>query len=156
MKHWSVYTGSDLWISLILMIFSGYVIHGALDLGVGTPREPGSGFMFLGTATLLGLLAIALFFRATLGRRQAAGSAERTHGWRILVVVAANFAYIFLMTPVGYVLCTFAFLFLLFQIYEKGSWIGAVAWSAATSVLSYLLFSTLLQVNLPQGLLRLG
>ena len=116
MKGWLANKGSDLWISLILMIFSGYVIHGAFDLGIGTPQDPGSGFMFLGTATLLGLLAIVLFLQTALSRRVAAGSGEKTHGWRIVAVVAANFAYIFLMTPVGYILCTFAFLCLLFQI----------------------------------------
>ena len=68
MINWIVKKGADLWTGLFLMIFSGAVIHEALDLEVGTPTNPGSGFMIFGTAVVLGVLALLQFLKALLSR----------------------------------------------------------------------------------------
>jgi putative tricarboxylic transport membrane protein len=136
------------------MIFSGLVIHEAFELEVGTPVKPGSGFMLFGTAAVLGVLALLQFLRALLSRDQLAQQKpEKIHLWRIVAVISANVLYIVLLEQVGYLLCTFLLLCFLFQAYEKGKWASAIGGAAATSLLTYVIFSRLLQLNLPKGLI---
>ena len=158
MITWLAKKGADLWTGLFLMIFSGAVIHEALDLDVGTPASPGSGFMLFGTAVVLGVLALFQVLKALLSRPQAEERtekrAEEIHLWRVVGVIGANILYIVLLEQVGFLLCTFLLLSYLFQAYEKGKWVWAIAGAAATSLLTYVIFSRLLQLNLPKGLLQ--
>ena len=154
MKGWIANKGADLWTGLFLMIFSGTVINEALNLDVGTPTKPGSGFMIFGTAVVLGVLALLQFLKALLSHDQLAEQEPETiHLWRIVAVIGANVLYIVLLEQVGYLLCTFLLLCFLFQAYEKGKWASAIGGAAATSLLTYVIFSRLLQLNLPKGLI---
>ena len=154
MKGWIANKGSDLWAGLFLMIFSGAVINEALNLDVGTPAKPGSGFMIFGTAVVLGVLALLQFFKSLLSRDQNMGQeTEKIHLWRIVAVIGANVLYIVLLEQAGYLVCTFLLLCFLFQAYEKGKWASAIGGAAATSLLTYVIFSRLLQLNLPKGLI---
>src|SRR5512140_1733216 len=101
MINWMRKKGADLWTGLFLMIFSGAVIHEALDLEVGTPANPGSGFMIFGAAVVLGVLALLQFIKTLLGRTQTEEASDKVHLWRIIAVVGANVLYIVLLEPVG-------------------------------------------------------
>jgi putative tricarboxylic transport membrane protein len=153
MINWIVKRGTDLWTGLFLMIFSGAVVHEALNLGLGTPHNPGSGFMIFGVAVVLGVFALLQVLKTLLSRVQEEQAPERVHLWRIVAVVGANILYIVLLESAGYLLCTFLLLSFLFQVYEKGKWAWAIGGAAATSVLTYVIFSRLLQLNLPKGLI---
>ena len=154
MKRWVAKRDSNFWTGLFLMILSVAVISEAFELEIGTPSSPGSGFMIFGTALVLGLLALHLFIRSILSReRKAEKSSEKIHYWRIVSVIGANIIYIFLLQPVGYLLCTFLLLCFLFQVQEKGKCFSAVWGAALTSSVSYLVFSRMLQLNLPKGLM---
>jgi putative tricarboxylic transport membrane protein len=154
MITWIAKKGADLWTGLFLMIFSGAVIREALELDVGTPANPGSGFMLFGAATVLGCLALLQFLRALFHRAPRAEQArEKINLWRIIAVIGANILYIVMLEPVGFLICTFLLLILLFQVYEKGKWVWAIGGAAATSLIAYGVFSRLLQLNLPKGLL---
>jgi putative tricarboxylic transport membrane protein len=154
MKGWIAKKDANLWTSLFLMIFSGAVISEAFQLEIGTPNNPGSGFMIFGTASVLGLLALHQFIKSLLSqKRKSEQDSEKINRGRIVSVILANIIYIFLLQPVGYLLCTFLLLSFLFQIQEKGKWVSAVGGAALTSFLSYLVFSRILQLNLPRGLL---
>jgi len=154
MISWLVKKGADLWTGLFLIIFSGAVIHEALDLEVGTPANPGSGFMIFGAALVLGVLALLQFFKTLLVREQTEQSPEKVHLWRIVAVIGVNVLYIVLLEPIGFILCTFLLLSFLFQVNEKGKWRWAIGGAAATSLITYVIFSRLLQLNLPKGLIQ--
>jgi len=68
-------------------------------------------------------------------------------------VIAANVLYIVILEKVGFLLCTFLLLSFLFQVYEKGKWVYAIGGAAATTVLTYGVFSRILQLSLPKGLI---
>jgi putative tricarboxylic transport membrane protein len=153
MKKWLAQTGIDLWTGLFLMVFSGAVINEALNLELGTPQNPGSGFMIFGAAVVLGILALLQFFRSLLVRERLERDREPVHLWRIIAVIGANILYIAMLERIGYLLCTFLLLCFLFQVYKKGRWALAVGGAAATSFLTYAVFSRLLQLNLPKGAL---
>jgi len=154
MKERGLRRDGNLWTSLFLMVFSGALISGAFDLEIGTPHNPGSGFMIFGTAGVLGILALHLFVKSLLSReRKAEKDPEPIHRGRIVSVIAANIIYILILQPLGYLLSTFLLMGFLFQVHGKGRWLSSVWGSALTSVVSYLVFSKMLQLNLPRGLI---
>jgi putative tricarboxylic transport membrane protein len=153
-KEWIARRDADLWTGLFLMILSGAIIREAVDLEVGAPHNPGSGFMIFGAACVLGLLALRQFIQSLHSKgHKAEGASEATHWKRIVLVILANIIYIFLLQPVGYLLSTFLLMGFLFQVHEKGRWFSAVWGAALTSFSSYLVFSRILQLNLPRGLI---
>jgi hypothetical protein len=154
MNSWIVKKDADFWTGLLLMIFSGAVINEAFNLEIGTPRHPGSGFMILGAAAALGILALLQFLKSLLFRQRPGQAPEKIHTRRIISVIAANMIYIAALESMGYLLCTFGLLCFLFQVYEKRKWGSIVGGAAATSFLTYVVFSRLLQLNLPKGLIR--
>jgi putative tricarboxylic transport membrane protein len=100
------------------------------------------------------VMASVQFTKSLLIREQKTEeSREKIHLGRIVSVIAANAIYIAVLERIGYIICTFILLCFLLQVYEKGSWVWAVAGAAATSVLTYLTFAKLLQLNLPKGLI---
>ena len=152
-KGWIAKQNADFWTGLFLMTFSAAVISEAIQLEIGTPKSPGSGFMIFGAAGVLGLLALRQFIKSLHFQGREARQASGAMRWRRVVsVILANIIYIFLLQPLGYLLCTFLLLCFLFQVHEKGRWVSAVGGAALTSFLSYLVFSRMLQLHLPRGL----
>jgi putative tricarboxylic transport membrane protein len=153
-KGWIAKKDADLWTGLFLIIFSGAVVSEAVQLEIGTPQSPGSGFMIFGAASVLGLLALRQFIKSLYSKGREAGRAsEGIHWKRIVLVILANILYIFLLQTVGYLLCTFLLMGFLFQVHEERRWFSAVWGAALTSFLSYLVFSRMLQLHLPRGLI---
>ncbi len=154
-KGWTARRGADFWTALVLIIFSGAVIREALDLDVGTPANPGSGFMIFGTAAVLGVMASVQWVKSLrTGDHPAGEPREKVHLGRIAAVITANALYIALLDRVGYLASTFVLLYFLLQVQEgRGRRIRAAAGAAATSVATYLIFAKLLQLNLPKGLI---
>ena len=154
LKGWVGEKDANLWVGLFLMIFSGAVVSEAIELEVGTPNNPGSGFMIFGSGCILGLLALHQFIRSLRSRKSGSGpAAEKIHWGRIVAVIVTNILYISLLQLLGYLVCTFLLLSFLFQVLERGRWISRVIGSALTSFLTYMLFAKLLQLNLPKGVI---
>jgi putative tricarboxylic transport membrane protein len=152
MKEWLARRDANVWVSLFLMILAGAVASEAYRLEIGTPTEPGSGFMIFGASTLLGLLSLHLFIKSLLSREDPSKkTSEKIHRRRIIWVIAANVVYIYLLHPVGYLICTFVLLCFVFQIIERGRWASSLGGAALTSVGTYVVFAKLLQLNLPRG-----
>jgi putative tricarboxylic transport membrane protein len=152
-KAWITKRGANLWVNLFLMILSAAVISEALELEVGTPNNPGSGFMIFGAAMVLGLLALHQVIKSLRFYKPRSESEERIHWARILAVILANVLYICLFQPVGYLVCTFLFLWFLFQVIERGHWFQRLTGAALTSFITYILFARVLQLNLPRGVI---
>ena len=154
MKAWLRRIGADFWSSLFLLLLSGAVINEAFNLELGTPRNPGSGFMIFGAAAALGLFAMRQFVVSLLAvGRPKASATDPIHWGRIVCVVLAVLSYILLLEPVGYLLCTFFLLAFLFQILEPGHWVARAFGAALTSLLSYTVFAKAMQLSLPKGLI---
>jgi putative tricarboxylic transport membrane protein len=144
----------DVWSSLFLMVLAGFVIREALELEIGTPTNPGSGFMIFGVAVALGLLALyqcAKAFAALTGASESA--TERIRWGRILATISAIVFYILALRSVGYLVCTFLLLSFLFQVLERGHWATRTIGAATTSFATYFIFAKMLQLNLPRGLI---
>ena len=154
MKAWLKSTGAEFWSSLVLLLLSVAVINEAFNLELGTPRNPGSGFMISGAAAALGLFALRQFIASLfLPAHVKASSGDPIHWGRIVCVILAVLAYILLLEPVGFLLCTFLLLAFLFQVLEPGHWVTRTIGAAFTSALTYALFAKALKLSLPKGLI---
>ena len=102
LKGWTAEKDPNLWASLFLMILSVAVISEALELEVGSPGNPGSGFMIFGAAAVLGLLALHQFVKSLgLRKPKSEAASERIHWVRMVAVIVANVLYIYLLQPIG-------------------------------------------------------
>lgn len=154
MKPWLRRTGTDFWSNLFLILLSGAVIHEAFNLELGTPRNPGSGFMIFGAAAALGLFALRQFIAAVFSPASPRNTAGTPIHWgRVVSVILAVLGYILLLEPVGYLLCTFLLLCFLFQVLETGQWVTRTIVAGVTSVVTYAVFAKALKLSLPKGLM---
>lgn len=126
----------------------------AFRYDLGDFASPGTGFM-----PLLAGLAIVFFsflglVHGTLRRKQGVGWKPSLRGLRwekSLVVVAALFAYILLLTPLGFSLCTALFIGFLLRTVKPQKWPVVAAGSVLTSLGSYAVFELWLKAQLPKG-----
>lgn len=126
----------------------------ASRLGIGTPTEPGSGFLPLGTGILLA--AVSLFgIRVDLNNfvKDKSVLFVVDSGKRILTIVISVFVYAFMLSRLGYLISTFLLMFVLFALAGKRKWVMAVLKSVVVTFITYLLFEKWLACRLPQGLL---
>ncbi|HEX2966375.1 MAG TPA: tripartite tricarboxylate transporter TctB family protein [Syntrophorhabdaceae bacterium] len=126
----------------------------ASRLGIGTPTEPGSGFLPLGTGILLA--AVSLFgIRVDLNNfvKDKSVLFVVDSGKRILTIVISVFVYAFMLSRLGYLISAFLLMFVLFALAGKRKWVMAVLKSVVVTFITYLLFEKWLACRLPQGLL---
>jgi putative tricarboxylic transport membrane protein len=154
LKEWFLKKDANLWASVILVLFALSVSIEAYRLEIGTPSNPGSGFLIFGASTVLGILALHQLIKSIRDReRRIPEDVPRTYGRRVLAVLVILAVYIFLLAPVGYLICSFLLLCFLFRVLEKGKWVYTLRDAFLTSVISYVIFALLLQLQLPKGLL---
>ncbi|MCI2255713.1 tripartite tricarboxylate transporter TctB family protein [Domibacillus sp. PGB-M46] len=102
----------------------------------------------IGLGILLILLSIKLFIEAVKSKQEARGG-EKPDYKRFFIIFAAAILYIVLLEPLGYVITTFLFLLIGFQVLERGGWLKSIVIAAAFSFGVYYIFVGLLQGSLP-------
>ena len=123
---------------------------GAVKLSVGVPTEPKPGFFpFIDGIILIGLSLLFLFqaWRGRAGNRQAFGRIKGP-----VVVVLTLVLYVATLEPVGYVITTAILSSVVLYMLETKPRV-LVPVSLGLALVSYLLFSRLLGITLPPGLL---
>lgn len=128
----------------------------SLKYGFGSLSEPGVGFITFFAGAILAVLSLLLFCSSFRKKEKPADLRELWAGLDVkkaLYVLLLLVVYTVSLRPVGFPLCTFILLFLLFRV--KGSygiWATLFASLFVTAV-SYLVFQVWLQVQLPRGIL---
>ncbi len=137
---------------LVISVFVGIT---SVRLGIGTLRNPGSGFILFGTSILLAIAAAVLFGTGFLKKYRAARPADVWKGrnWgKNIIVIAALIAYCLTLRMLGYVFATFGLMLVMFSLGKMKPW--AIILSALVTVLfSYCLFGYFLKTPLPRGIL---
>lgn len=146
--------------SLFWLLLSIYVCIESLRLGIGTFHNPGMGFFAFCTSGLLGILSLILFLQTFLKKGEA--KIEPLFSgmlWkRVLLVLIALVIYSKLMPLIGYLISTFSLMTLLFWILEPGRmrwFLWSLVISFLTTIISYYIFSILLNCQFPMGLFGL-
>ncbi|WP_059173825.1 tripartite tricarboxylate transporter TctB family protein [Bacillus sp. FJAT-27445] len=97
---------------------------------------------------LLIILSIRLFYEA-YKRKNSEKNQEKIHYKPFLIIFAATIIYALSLETVGYVITTFVFLFVCFQVMERSKWVVSLFISAVFSGAVYFLFVEVLKGTLP-------
>ncbi|MEK0291688.1 tripartite tricarboxylate transporter TctB family protein [Caldifermentibacillus hisashii] len=101
----------------------------------------------------LGILLIILSFRLlyeTFKYKDSRSQKEKFEYKRFVLIFISAIIYIFLLEKIGYIISTFIFLIITFQIMERGKWLYSMLISAAFSFGVYFLYVELLGGVLPR------
>lgn len=143
----------DLYASAFLTALAAAAAVGAYRLGVGDIHTPGSGFLPLATAVLLGLMALGQLARQLLAAT--GGGPERTTfalgRWAtVATVLGALAGFGVVLDRAGFVPSAFLMLAVLFGVVAGTRWWVALLAAALIAGLARLVFSAL-GMQLPEG-----
>ncbi len=143
--------------SMILMALAGLTLEEASRLPFGTLRTPQAGFWPLILGVILTFLSL-IHFGKTIKRRAEKGSpfwAEPGAWKKIGLVVVSLVGFGFLFEPLGYLISVFLLIGFLLRIVKPLKWRQVFVVALLSSVLSYLIFGSLLSTPLPSGIFGL-
>lgn len=125
----------------------------SISLGTGSLHKPGMGFTAFWTSVLLGILSLALFIQASLGRGDLkVRPAVFGRQWkRIVLVLVTVLMYSKFMPVIGYLTATFLLMVLLFWIVKGERWPRILLFSFLTAIVTYVVFAKWLGSSLPVG-----
>jgi putative tricarboxylic transport membrane protein len=141
---------------LFWLIFSVFVSYASYKLGLGTLHQPGPGFLFFWTGIVTATLSFIVVLMS-LRKRSPEEAQEPLFGkgriTKIVLVLISLFLYALFMERLGFLIVTLLFFIFLLGVIEKKRWSFAVLVSLIVTAMSYLVFETGLQSQLPKGLL---
>jgi putative tricarboxylic transport membrane protein len=138
------------WLGISVFVGVQYV-----EVGVGTFRSPGPGFMPFLAACFLGILAVILILKSYLSERGLVVGANFWRGtkWKkSLFVFLSLCLYSLFLTRIGYLISTFVLMIYLLGQVEKSRWWIRLIVSLIITSTSYIIFSDWLGVPLPKGI----
>jgi hypothetical protein len=141
--------------SLFWLVLSILGCMESLRLGIGTPHNPGMGFMAFGASVVLGILSLILFLKASLKKEEPkieplfAGKLWK----RVILIVIALLIYSKLMPFTGYLIGTFLLMGFIFWVARVGRWWWVLVSSSLTTSVTYYVFSVWLRCQFPSGFL---
>ncbi|WP_424767702.1 tripartite tricarboxylate transporter TctB family protein [Paenibacillus sp. sgz302251] len=97
---------------------------------------------------LLVILSIRLFYEVLKTKGQSTRE-EKLDYRRFLIIFAAAFLYAFFLETIGYIIGTFLFLFVSFQVLERGKWLKSILISALFAAGVYVIFVVILEGSMP-------
>jgi putative tricarboxylic transport membrane protein len=142
-------------ISAVFLLFFGAIIcWEARKLDMGRIVKPGPGFFpfWLGIFLILVTVALIIHHRRTNPKEPAQALWKGRQWNKIVYLLGALLLYAFFLEFLGYLIATFSLMFFLFRSVEKQNWPVVILGSVSSSLITYLLFKVLLQVQLPMGL----
>ena len=147
--------GADRVSSLFWLGFGLLCMYGSVLLGLGTLREPGTGFFPLLAGGFFSLLALIVFVRSLIpgrGFQPRIPSLWKGTLWhRPLAVGILMAGYILALERTGFLLTSLLVLLTMLKGVEKFSWWKAILISVLSSGSTYLLFHVILKATLPIG-----
>lgn len=131
------------------------------SLELGDPLGPKAFPRMLGVGLLLGAAMLLVEIirntaKAKLSAGQGGASTEPKwdrHHWLVVAITVWTAIYIVTFEPLGFVLSTAIYLLVLTAYFNRNRWLMNVLTSVLFAVISYFMFTKLLGVNLPLGIL---
>jgi putative tricarboxylic transport membrane protein len=141
---------------LFWLIFSAFVSYHSYKLGLGTLHQPGPGFLFFWIGIVIAILSLIVMVRS-LKKQTPEEAQQPTFGkknvTKIVLVLISLLFYALFMEWLGFLIVTLLFFIFLLGVIEKKRWLFAILVSLIVTAISYLVFETALQSQLPKGLL---
>jgi putative tricarboxylic transport membrane protein len=98
---------------------------------------------------ILILLSVKLFLESFKSVQNKNNDREKLMVKRFLIILIASILYAAFLETIGYLISTFVFLFVSFQMMEKGGWVKNALIAGAFSFCVYYLFVVVLKGSLP-------
>lgn len=144
--------------SIIWMGLGISVVISSYRLKLGSLGNPGAGLMpfVLGISLFLSSIPILIRSLMTKDKERYEGIWSGIEFKKLILVPVSLIGYAMILEKVGFLVATFLLLFTLFKIIGSRRWSFALATSILVVLLSYLLFVTLLKVEMPSGIWGIG
>jgi putative tricarboxylic transport membrane protein len=143
--------------ALFWLLLGVSALFGSIIIGLGTVREPGSGFLpFIASITIsvFALIILIQSWGKDKENNRTLASLWRGLRWkRPLAVCIITAGYILFFEILGFAIATFLFLMTLLRGMESIAWWKALLLSGFATSLSYLLLSFSLESTIPKGIL---
>ncbi|HBR30256.1 MAG TPA: hypothetical protein DD789_12565 [Firmicutes bacterium] len=147
MKKW------DRLAALVLFLIGSAAAWEAIKIGCGSFRMPGPGFYPFWLAVILGVVAL-IYFLNNLGKDpQVVALWEKGIWIRPLMAIIVMLGYGLLLDKLGFILDTFLLFLIWLLVIEREKLLTVALVSIIGTTAVYLLFTVLLQVQLPKGIL---
>jgi putative tricarboxylic transport membrane protein len=137
------------------LAFGLFIVVGSIELGLGTLKAPGSGFLSFSAGIVVLILSSLVLFQSFKGGKSSPRFAAlwKAVNWhRPMMVSLLMIFYILSLERLGFFITSFVALFLLFRWVEKASWRKSTLIPFSVTVFAYLLFHTMLKATLPEGI----
>lgn len=148
--------------ALVWLILGIAVCVESVRLKLGNFHKPGTGFISFLSGVLLGVCGIILLMSILIRNLskneeiKISKSSVRESRKVFLITLVALFGYTILLPQIGFILSTFLFLFVLFEITEPRKCLMPLVLAGSIVILSYLLFSVFLKCQFPRGIFKIG
>jgi hypothetical protein len=126
----------------------------SVPYGLGTLDSPGTGFLPFLSGLAITLFSFIGLAHATRKRRMGVGWKPVMRGvmWKnSLIVLTALLAYVLLLKPLGFSLCTALFIGFLVRAVQPQRWVVVMAGAIGAAVGAYGIFEVWLKAQLPRG-----
>jgi len=139
-------------VALVFLLLAAFICFEALQVPFGGLRMPGAGFFPLLLGVTLGVFSLVLLGTSLL--TPAAGSPDvRPERPEVFYLVGSIFAAVLLFELAGFLLTMALFTAVAMKVLGSMSWATAVVLAVAGSVTAYVVFSRVLLIALPSGIL---
>lgn len=139
------------------VLFALYFMYGSNRLGLGSLRQPGSGFFPFVCSSFILLMAIIVLIQSFIrgmGLPTKVSALWKGVSWqRATGIALIMLGYILVLERIGFVLTAFILLLMLLKVVEGQSWKKALVISFLATTASHVIFNILLKTALPRGIL---
>ncbi len=146
---------STLIFGITCLILSLVYLKNALNYSFGVMNEPGPAVfpIFAGGLLLVGSIG-TLVQAAVKSPGEKCGWPRGVERVRVLAIVVAGLVYAFGVEFLGHILGSMIVILTCLHVMRMRSWPWKIATSLLVSIVSYVLFHTLLSTSLPRGILE--
>ena len=140
---------------IVFLGLSAFVAVSSIGLGIGHLTNPQAGFMPFWTSLLIivfSLILLGLTFANRSSQEHRVDIWSHVHWHKSMLAAGALCVYVFLLPVIGYLAATSILMLALFKLSSMKILPAALA-SLLTVILSYALFSFILNTPLPRGML---
>jgi putative tricarboxylic transport membrane protein len=142
--------------SLVWFTVGAASIYGAIDLGIGSMEEPGSGFIAFTGGCFVSLMALLVFFQSFKAdpalQKRVSSLWQGVNWFRSIAITLLTLAFILSFEKLGFFVASFLLLVIIMRWLEDLSWKTSLIVPVVSIAATYILFHTVLQISLPSGI----
>lgn len=138
--------------NVLWLLTSLTICVASIQLKLGTPRDPGPGFMPFATGLFLLFFSLGALFKEGREEEKQEGPWAGPYWRKVITTTISLVIYALILTRLGYLLSTFLLLVFLFWTPEYKKWIVTLIKATLSTGITYLVFDKWLDCQLPQGI----